>query len=255
MPSKWMLLTAAVILTGFSCSMVDVRAAEPVKLVTGANYAPFTDAALPMGGVVTEVVTAAFAEAGVAVAPVLFSPWKRGYDDVKANAIDGTFPYVRTPEREAEMVFSDVVYESPAVAIFAADTTYDYTGPGSLKGRTLCQPLGNASPLQAQIDSGEIKVVMEPRDYAQCVLAVVSHRADFMTAHKLVIFSILRETNAIKTTRFASVPVEVRPNYLLVSKTNPRAKEIIAEFNAGLAKLKTSGKYDEIFARHLSLTN
>ena len=77
-----------------------------LDLVTGNDFAPFTGEDLPQGGMLTELVLRSFKAMGLGY-DVRFVPWKRGYDGVVAGKFLGTFPYVRTPEREQE--FYDAV--------------------------------------------------------------------------------------------------------------------------------------------------
>lgn len=73
-------------------------AAEQFALVTGEDYPPFADPRLPGGGLATILVRQVVAALG-ATARVDFLPWRRGYEDTLRGRYDGTFPYVRTPER------------------------------------------------------------------------------------------------------------------------------------------------------------
>jgi len=226
------------------------RGEEPIRLVTGEDLPPFASPTWPEGGVITEIVVKSLVRSGLTVAPVVFLPWARGYRDVRESRMDATFPYVHTPEREAEMVFSGNIYDSPSMALFAADSGRDYTGPDSVKGLTLCLPIGNASPLQFLIDKGEVSVTMRPAEYEDCLRAVAGHRVDFLTANETILLPIMRDTGRWESIHIGSVPVQVRPTYLIVAKSNPRADLIVARFNAGLAALRESGEYDRIFERH-----
>lgn len=222
---------------------------EPFKVVTGPDFRPFTDPSLPNGGLLTEIVTAAFAEAGVAIAPIEFLPWKRGYGDTLERKVDATFPYLKSAEREGEMEFSDSAYDVRAVAVFAADSNLDYTGPESLKGRSICLPLGY--DLKATVDNAEVTVGAQPRDLSQCAKIVAAHRADFFVENTFTVRQIIKEQDAAKDLKIASQPIHSNSNHVIVAKSHPKAKEILAAFNEGLAKLKASGKYNEIVTRHL----
>ena len=96
-------LTISLLLSGLA-------SAAPVQLVTGDDYAPFTDRELPQGGMLTELVQQALLQAGHQ--PKLsWLPWKRGYQATLRGQFDVTFPYLKTAEREADYLFSAPLYE------------------------------------------------------------------------------------------------------------------------------------------------
>lgn len=220
-----------------------------LTIVTGANYGPFTDPDLPGGGLAVEIVTAVFDEAGVALKSIDFPPWKRGYSETLNHKADATFPYMKTPEREAAMLFSESIYDVRSVAVFASDTGYDFAGFDSLKGLTICLPLGYATPVQPLINKGDVRIAAQPQDSSQCLKTVVAHHADFFIENEFTVLRLIQEQNAEKNVRIAATAVNSFSNHLIVAKDHPRANRIIAAFNDGLARLKATGRYDEIVTR------
>ena len=70
--------------------MMALASAAPVQLVTGDDYAPFTDRELPQGGMLTELVQQALLQAGHQ--PKLsWLPWKRGYQATLRGQFDATW--------------------------------------------------------------------------------------------------------------------------------------------------------------------
>ncbi len=69
------------------------EAGQTVRLVTGDDYRPFTDQALPQGGMITEIVDHVFQKMGYQ-AEIEFHSWSRGYTLSEEGAFLGTFPYV-----------------------------------------------------------------------------------------------------------------------------------------------------------------
>lgn len=118
-----------------------------LDLVTGNDFAPFTGEDLPEGGLLTEIVRRAFGEVGLRY-EVRFVPWRRGYDGVLAGKFLGTFPYVRTPDREMEMLFSDPLLEVRQLVYLSAHSGMVFHTPQDFRGRTVCAPVGYALPAE-----------------------------------------------------------------------------------------------------------
>jgi polar amino acid transport system substrate-binding protein len=225
----------------------------PLRLVTGADYPPFADPLLPSGGLVTALVLAAFAAADVPAEAPLFEPWRRGYQDVLDGSDDATFPYVHTPRREREMLFSDPIYDIVSVALFRAGSGRDYTGPDSLRGSTLCLPIGFASapPIAELIEAGAVQVE-QPTTTDHCLRELAAGRVDvFVSAADLLDQRIAILFGDSSPFVRAALPVYRQSLHLVAARGNPNAADLIRRFNAGLADLRGDGRYDEIVRRQL----
>lgn len=64
-------------------------------------------------------------------------PWRRAYADAEAGRVDGIFPLLQTPEREALFLFSSPVIDARYALFSRGGLSYVYQGPASLKGREI----------------------------------------------------------------------------------------------------------------------
>jgi polar amino acid transport system substrate-binding protein len=228
-------------------------AAAPLRLVTGSDYPPFADPQLPSGGLATALVLAAFAAADVPAEAPQFEPWRRGYEDVLSGVFDATFPYVHTVQREGDVLYSDAIYDVVSVALFRAGSDRDYAGPDSLKGLSLCLPIGfgSAPPVAALIKAGEVHVEQPTtpdhclRELAEGHVDVFISAADLIDQRLKVLFGTA--SPVVRATR----PVDRQSLHLIVARANPGAAGLIQQFNRGLATLRADGRYDEIVRRGL----
>lgn len=227
--------------------------AQPVGLVSGPEYPPYADAKLPNGGMLTEMTVAAFAAAGMPTTPVTFEPWKRGYAQVQTLRTDATFPYVRTADREQEMLYSDSMFDIDTVAVFAAGSQRDYTGPDSVRGLSICVPLGYAVDMTVEpmARSGDLKVVQNS-DVEGCMRQVAAGRVDLFISSTLLVNHLIHRGLDASRYRFGSTPVRRATLHLIVSRTNPRAAAIVEGFNRGLRALRDTGMWSDIVDRHLA---
>ena len=153
----------------------------PVALVSGNDYAPYADSALPQGGMTAEIVTRAFAKMGVG-SSIAWQPWSRGYQESKVGTFSATFPYVRTPEREADFLYSDViVHLRYRLFVKAGRSNTDFSKLESLTGKSYCLPLGWAQVgvLNGMVTEGQIRVVRPPQ-MRNCMLMLSMGRVDFV---------------------------------------------------------------------------
>lgn len=251
---RWIARLALVLCLG--AAAVPGRAADsPLDLVTGNDFAPFSGEDLPQGGLMTELVLSAFRTVGLGY-EVRFVPWKRGYDGVLAGRFLATFPYVRTPEREREALFSDPVLEVRQLVYLSTHTRMAFAGPEDFKGRTVCAPIGYALPPElAEMVERRDLTRESPADLVACARMVATGRADVFVIDEYTGRAAVQRAGVADGIRIAERPYALAPQHLIVSRGNPEAGAVLAAFNAGLKKLKESGAFAEIVARHTASTS
>lgn len=77
---------------------------QTVHLVTGDNYRPYVDRALPGGGLLAVLIRKVCAEMGREI-EISFLPWRRAYRDTQNHGYSATFPYRHTDQRAREMLY------------------------------------------------------------------------------------------------------------------------------------------------------
>ncbi|WP_159084440.1 substrate-binding periplasmic protein [Dongshaea marina] len=82
--------------------------AETVRITNG-EWPPLTSQTLPHSGILSKIITDAFASQGVRVEYGFF-PWKRSYVLARAGVWDGTAGWSRKAEREKYFYYSDPIY-------------------------------------------------------------------------------------------------------------------------------------------------
>jgi len=215
-----------------------------VELVTG-DFAPYTGSALEKGGPVTRIVVAALENAGLR-ATILFRPWARGYRMVSEGSVAGAFPYIRTEQRESEVLFSDAIYTAREVVVATAEGPVEFTGEvASLAGLRYCLPLGYAvqPDLEPLVNDGSIQLV-RPESMEACSLLVQRGRADFYVPNVLTFHDHRRHAPDLI---ISGPPLARTDNFLIVPRGVPEATQLLRRFNAGLQTLRESGAYESFF--------
>lgn len=233
---------------GASQAAVSLAAAS-LALVTGEDYPPFVDARQSGGGLAVQLVQRVVARMGGSLT-LETAPWRRGYEETLRGRFDATFPYVKTPERERDFLYSDPLFTVRPVVFMPAERRFAYTGPADLQGRRLCVGLGYAPPevLQRMIEAGRLERVTAP-SIAACPGLLAAGRADFFVQDLRIGTAIIARVGLTQTILPVSEPPFATSEiHFIVPRRRPDAAALIARFNAALAQLRTSGEYDRLLA-------
>jgi len=225
--------------------------AAPIKLVTGDEYAPFTGQSLPQGGMLTDLVLQVLRQANHQ--PTLtWQPWKRGYQAALKGQFDATYPYLPTPERKEDYLFSAALYETTQRLFSAAGQALEPEDLQRLAGKRMCLPLGWQPPpsFAALLATGQLQR-HEPQDLTTCARLIDLGRDDFFVADSLLGQRAIRQSG-LATERFSESQGVVGSNTLhfLVPRNRPGAQELIEEFDRALHQLQENGEYARILRAH-----
>jgi polar amino acid transport system substrate-binding protein len=226
--------------------------AASLRLVTGDDYAPFTGQDLPGGGMLTQVVQAALSQRGLAH-ELDWRPWNRGYLQTLQGRYDATFPYVRTPEREAEYLYSEALFVAQQHIFSRADDPIELDQPSSLHGRRLCYPLGWQPPkvLQELLDQGQLSR-HSPAGLTECARLLLLGRDDFFISDLRLGETALRLSGSDPARfRRSSSAISNSTLHLIVPRNHPQGAQLIEQFNLGLAALQASGRYQQLIDGYL----
>jgi polar amino acid transport system substrate-binding protein len=226
--------------------------AQELSLVTGEDYAPFTGSDLPGGGMLTQIVQAAFAQQGISTA-LAWQPWKRGYLAATQGKYAATFPYIHTPEREQAFLYSAPIYTFNQRLYSRTGEVYEPDNLPALAGKRFCYPLGWQPPaaIQQMIERGELSL-HTPKTLDACAQLLLLQRDDFFLANALLGDIVLRrmgEQRAGLRTSTATFPTSTL--HFIVSRNYPAASKLLHSFNQGLAALQASGEYQQLMEQYL----
>ncbi len=226
------------------------RATEPLALVTGEDYPPYVDAQEPGGGLAVRLVQQVMQRMN-ATAAIDIAPWRRGYEETLRGRYDATFPYVRTAERERDVLYSDPLIQVRQAVFMPVERRFAYRAPADLKGRRVCAPLGYApaAALQPMIDRGEVQRATAA-SAASCPGLLAADRADFFIQDQRIGEALV--ARAALTGRIVAVaepPFGLQELYLVVPRSRPDAAGLIARFNAALKQTISSGDHRRLLAQ------
>jgi polar amino acid transport system substrate-binding protein len=231
--------------------LLSFAAENTIHLVTGNNYPPFTDESLPQRGMVTEIVEAAFQEMGYQ-AIITFRPWKRGYEETKKGVFAGTFPYIKTEERQQEFYYSQPI-NTVYTRIFVTKAS-SIKRIEDLPGQRICIPLGYgvSKEFDELLRQNAFKHEVNPVDLEGCLRMMLSGRKDFFIINEINGWMTIQNTFQTKEHfRALDTIFEEETHHLIVPKTHPDGEKMLELFNRGLERMRHKGALQEIINKHL----
>lgn len=236
-------------------------------LVTGSNYAPFTDKDWPGEGMATELVNAALenAPSPVPYAIVWEDDWSRHLGSILADKqADMGFPWLKpdcvaTPDNErcANFHFSDPLVEILIMLFVNAENGFEFRSDADVLGKTLCRPAGYFThdldrAGREWLKKGLITLVQADSPQA-CFERLTRGEVDAVTVNVFLGANTIDEMGLRGRVVPLERPLSAEGLHVIISKTHWRGTTFLYRLNAGLAALKDSDRYNEIVSRHLAI--
>lgn len=239
---------------------------ERINLVTGDDYAPFTDRKLPGGGMLAELVQRAMEEAAPAEGFAIH--WVNDWDAhlgtlLEQGLVDMSFPWSKPncaedPEeyRCKTFLFTESMFEILELVYIDTTRPIKFDTDDDMLGKTLCRMTGYSTH---ELDQGgrnwvkEGKIKLErPEGVDDCFNMLVEGKVDAVMIDEFAGKAVIRDMGMLDRIQPLPRPLGIVPLNVLIHKGNPRAEELVAILNGGLAKLKEKGDYQKIVGTHLA---
>ena len=239
-----------------------------VTLITGDDYAPFTDRKLPEGGLFTELMKRIMEEGnpegGFSINWV--NDWNAHVDTlVPQGLVDITFPWTQPTDCASipedfhcvNFLRSEPMFEQLVLIYQAKDRPFPFQKDSDMEGKHVCRPTGY--PLWDLDQYGrnwlkDQKIKLEqPLQVGDCFRMLVDGKVDAVLIDEFAgRASVKAEGLGDQVEILIDRPLHIEALHVLVSKSNPRGQAIIDMVNSGLAKLKAEGEYQRIIGAHMA---
>lgn len=238
-----------------------------ISLLARAGHPPFSDANWPAQGMLSELVTAALDATPNAV-PYSLSwegDWSRHlFPQLDGQKFDMGFPVFK-PDCDAEPTlelctafhFSDPVVDIVTLLFTRTDDPITFATDEDLHGKTLCRPAGYFTHDLDRADrrwlSQGLVTLVQPATTADCFTMLLDKQVDAVALDEFLGVQKLFELDLTARVTPLPRPVSVEGLHVVISKTHWRGTAHLFRFNAGLAKLKQTERFNRIVSRHLAL--
>lgn len=238
-----------------------------INVLTGSDFAPFTDKALPNGGMLAEVVQAAMEaadpEQGFAIHWV--DDWAAHHEPLLSNALlDIGFPWFRPdcdadPEtyRCANLDFSESMFEVLMLLFVENSRPMAFNSDADMKGKTLCRPSGYSTYIfdhkgRNWLKDGVITLEVAPSP-GECFRLLTDGKVDAVVLNEFLGRRKVKELGLQDRVSVAQgQPISIDGNHMVVHKSHPQGAELLAVFEEGLRRIKADGTYQRIVDEHMT---
>ena len=230
--------------------LVTPLAAREITLAT-IDYPPFYGKDLPENGPMGEMVTRAFADQGYRV-NIMFLPWARALEWSRKGKIDGMLGVWYSQKRIADFRYSNPIMPNEIGFYKRKGEKIRYQNYADLKqqGYVLGSVKGYVQP--TGLEESGIPIMYVSNDL-QNFKILSKKRVDLIVVDKAYASYILGQPELHEfadNIEWMAPVLEKKQQYLMLSRKTKNSKQKIADFNAGLRKLKQSGEFKDILAKH-----
>jgi polar amino acid transport system substrate-binding protein len=236
-----------------SSSAASLQGDATVHLATGNDYLPFSDESLPSRGLATQLVESVLARAGIPYT-VDFTAWNRAEKGVESGRWIATFPYIRSPEREAKFFYSEPMFRITTQLFARLGSNLRIEKLNDLEGLKLCKPIGYAveATLVPLVLAGKVKVETTP-DMEACLRMLRAGRVDAIPESEYTFWPTVDKLFAGDVGGFEVLDFVIQEStlHLIVSRKNPQADRLLEIFNATLREMRANGDLEGLDARNI----
>jgi polar amino acid transport system substrate-binding protein len=240
---------------------------QKINILTGSDFAPFTDENLPNGGILADVVQhameAAAPEQGFAVHWV--NDWGAHHEPLLSNALlDIGFPWFKpdceadpTTYRCANLDFSDSMFEVLMLLFVSKDRAFGFAKDEDIYGKNLCRPEGYSTFMfdhkgRNWLMDGKITLTRAPSP-GDCLEMLVDGEVDGVVLNEFTGREKISELGFKDKVQVAlGQPISIDGNHMVVHKSHPNGAELLEVFEEGLKTIKENGTYQRIIDEHMT---
>lgn len=221
--------------------------ARNVTMLT-LNWAPHYGEDLPEQGLTTALVKAAF-KAGGHNASIEFVPWSRALKEVEEGKADVVMGAYYNEERTESYFYSDVIYELNVGLIarpglgktsYASLRELAEYNIGVARGFANSEEFDAAQYLNKEVASTPLLNIRK----------LFRGRIDMAVMnYDLFRYEARKEGHCITSVNFVTPPLVTQGLYVMASRNIDDGDQLMQDFNAGLARIRSNGEFDRIVGR------
>lgn len=222
---------------------------EKIRLTNG-EWPPYLSQKLPHHGAASHIVREAFANEGIEVEYGFF-PWNRSYILAQRGVWDGTVVWVKTPEREQNFLYSDVVITDTEYLFHLKSVPLHFTDMASLTGKKVGATLHTAYPTLERAQEDGLLQIERYGNYNLLYRRLLNKRVDAIP-HVKQVGKYFQRTSLSEAEQqqitHSPLVLQTRQYHLILNRVSPRNVELLKRFNKGLRQLRENGRYQAILA-------
>jgi len=225
--------------------------------ITNGEWAPYMSKGLKHGGLISHIISEAFAAVDVEVIYGYF-PWKRSYryaalgKGENGDRWHATAAWYYAEQREQEFLYSDMVFEASEVLFYLKSNPVSWNKDSDLIGKRIggtdYSPYPNLEPLH---EKGVIKIIRSGEDDVQMQRLFFRNIDAVVVIKEVGLYYLAKNLSnlpkeEIEDVGYLQQSASRRHLYLLFSHKVEQNKILLEKFNRGLRMIRLNGRYTEL---------
>ena len=217
--------------------------------IVASQWPPYVDQSMAKNGLAMEIVFSAFERAGYQP-DIRIETWPRALEGLEIGIYDVVGTVWKTPEREELLVFSDPYWINQIRFIKKKNLEVRYDNLDDLSGYVIGTIKDYA--YGEEFVSSRTLIKIPQNHIIQNLSKLHEGDIDLTLGDEISIRYELNQymKSSISEFEFLEKPLARRDLYIAVSKQNPRAEQIVSDFNRALLEMKRDGSFDAIAKKY-----
>ncbi|WP_221075524.1 substrate-binding periplasmic protein [Agarivorans aestuarii] len=222
--------------------------------LTSGEWPPYLSIDLAKGGIAAQIVSEAFAQQGIKTYYGYY-PWKRSFEYARrgfgaANfRWHGSLAWIETEQRKQHFWFSEPIVSDKEILFSLKSNPIHWQTIEDLRGISIGGTVAAVYPTLEKTAEKELISLEIAGDYQSLFKRLLYQRIDAIALTKTVALHYMTNHLSEAETQqitYSETLVEQRHFRLMLSKKHSENQHYLQQFNQGLQKLKTSGRYAEL---------
>lgn len=243
-------LTSALMACALALPLQADEAAPTIRLTNG-HWPPYMENTPPHYGVISQIVTLAFAKKDIPVSYGFF-PWSRARLLAEKGRWDGSVAWTCRKKLLKHFHFSDPIVAHNYALFHRTSMDFDWEDVKDLESYRigLTQDYNYGEEFEEAVAAGTISADVTTSDESN-FRKLAAGRIDLFPMEPAVGMGMLKELGLSGKITFHTAPLQSDYLYLILSKLVPESERYLEKFNEGLSELRASGRLEELITTSL----
>jgi len=224
-------------------------AKDHLSIVLGSDeWPPYLGSSLPYNGILSRVVSAAFARSNVAVS-YRFLPNNRSLQSARNGTVDGSLGWAFSTERQLDLLYSQPILTARMVFFQRKGAERHWSQLTELAGLRIGITIGNyySDEFERLMQQGVLHTDAAADDLSN-LRKLLARRIDLFPADEEVGRYLLSHNfSPVHASQLSSSqPFWLAPLHVVIWRRHIHGEELITRFNQGLQALHESGEFERM---------